>query len=323
MTNIVLGASEISQFEAQANLDKLRNTLAESISLQEQQAEKKQESNGQIAASSGSNNASLVSKTEQEKMKDEAFLKTVEQLLPMNPQQVRKLKEVYEESQAAMASPALVPAKPTSSSLMVDLSPNATPPVIRLGSGYISSLVFLDATGQPWPIESYSLGDPVSFNIRWDQKGNTLLIQSLTFYKSSNLAVILKGLNTPVMITLLSGQDAIDYRVDLRLPASGPNASIIHHGIENLPTNKVLLEILNGLPPKEAQKVSVKGGNAQVWKINQDFYLRTKLMLISPAWKAMIKSADGMSAYQVQPTTVILASEDGEDKTITLVLEEE
>ncbi len=316
-----LAVTEVEQFEAQANLDKLRKTLAESIALKNA-SDNEKGSSSRVGANI-KNDGDLSAKNEHKKMQGEAFVKTIEQLLPMNPQQVRKLKEVYEESQAAMASPALIPAKPTSSSLLVDLSPNATPPIIRLGSGYISSLVFLDATGQPWPIDSYSLGDPVSFNIRWNQKGNTLLIQSLTFYKSSNLAVILKGLNTPVMITLVSGQDAIDYRVDLRMPSNGPNASAIYGGVETLPTNKVLLEILNGVPPERAKKILVKGGAAQAWKVDKDFYLRTNLMLISPAWKAMIKSADGMFAYQMQPTTVVLASHDGEDKTITLVLDEE
>src|SRR3990172_616860 len=106
-----------------------------------------------------------------------------------------------------------VPPKPTSTSLLVDLSPKAVPPVIRLGAGYITSIVFVDTTGQPWPIAAYSIGDPSAFNIQWDRKGNTLLIQASAFYKRSNLAVILRDLNTPVMITLISGQEAVDYRV--------------------------------------------------------------------------------------------------------------
>ena len=54
-----------------------------------------------------------------------------------------------------------------------------------------------------------------------EQGGNTLLIQSSTMFKEGNLAVILQGLNTPIMITLLPGQQAVDYRVDIQVPRVG------------------------------------------------------------------------------------------------------
>ena len=38
--------------------------------------------------------------------------------------------------------------------------PGATPPAIRLAQGYVSSLVFVDSTGAPWPIASFDIGDP-------------------------------------------------------------------------------------------------------------------------------------------------------------------
>ncbi|WP_251365941.1 DotH/IcmK family type IV secretion protein [Coxiella-like endosymbiont of Rhipicephalus sanguineus] len=70
----------------------------------------------------------------------------------------------------------IYPPKPTSASVIVNLSPEATLPVIRLSSGFVTSLVFLDSTGAPWPIQAYDLGDPNSFNIQWNKKDNTLLV---------------------------------------------------------------------------------------------------------------------------------------------------
>ena len=251
---------------------------------------------------------------------DQAFDNMVNQILPMTPEQIGKFREIYNENQLAAATTAGVPPKPTSTLLQVNLSPNGTPPVIRLGAGYITSLVFIDATGQPWPIDSYSIGDPSAFNIQWDRKGNTLLIQSLTHYKRSNMAVILQGLNTPVMITLISGQEAIDYRVDLRIPGYGPSASFSHSGIPEA-ANPVLLEVLNGVPPEGARELKVKGGICQAWVFKDNLYLRTKLHILSPGWKSVMSSIDGTRAYQTQPVPVILASQNGKDHKITLNVE--
>ena len=156
----------------------------------------------------------------------EAFAKTARQMMPLTPEQIKTLRYLFDQSQkAAAADPGDKPPKPTSSSVMVNLSPGSAPPVIRLRAGYITSLVFLDATGEPWPIQAYDLGNPKSFNIRWDQKSNTLMVQAMESYQAGNLAVMLKDHNTPVMITLMPGQQEVDYRVDLRLPGLGPNAS--------------------------------------------------------------------------------------------------
>ena len=251
---------------------------------------------------------------------DEAFSSVVNQLLPMSPPQIAKLREVFTESQLAAATLPGIPSKPTSTSLLVDLSPKATPPVIRLGPGIITSLVFVDGTGQPWPIASYSVGDPTSTNIQWDRKSNILLMQSSTFYKRSNLAVILRDLSTPVMITLISGQAAVDYRVDLRIPGFGPNAVFVQNGIPES-ANPILLEVLNGIPPNGSKEVMVSGGDCQAWLLKKKLYLRTSLNIISPGWQSIMSSIDGTHAYQLQPSPVILALKNGRDKILTLTLD--
>lgn len=251
---------------------------------------------------------------------DDAFSGVVGQMLPMTPEQIARLKQLFSETQAAAVTPAGVPPRPATTSVLVNLSPQATPPVIRLGAGYITSLVFMDSTGQAWPIEAYSIGDPTAFNIQWDKKGNTLLVQAMNFYKRSNLAVILRGLNTPVMLTLLSGQEAVDYRVDLRIPGMGPNAIYVQNGLPES-ANPMLLDVLNGIPPNGSKKLKVLGGDCQAWLLGDRLFLRTSLDVISPAWKAVMNSMDGTHAYELQPAPVVLALQHGKDKTLTLTLE--
>lgn len=271
-------------------------------------------------SAAAANNAGGAVNVTQGEMYDQAFGSMVNQLLPMSPDQIAKLREIFTETQRAAATPAGVPPKPTTTSLIVNLSPQAAPPVIRLGAGYISSLVFMDSTGQPWPIAAYSIGDPNAFNIQWDKKGNTLLVQSSSFFKRSNLAVILKDLNTPVMLTLLAGQAAVDYRVDLRIPGIGPNAMFVQSGLPDV-ANPELLDVLNGVPPPGSKHLKVVGGDAQAWLKNNHLYLRTSLDVISPAWQAIMTSIDGTHAYLMQSAPVILALQRGKDKTLTLTIE--
>lgn len=256
-----------------------------------------------------------------ENISNQAFLGVLNKQLPMTPEQIANLRKAFDDTQRAAATPPAIPPRPTTSSILVNLSPSAVPPIIRLGAGYISSLVFIDSTGQPWPIEAYSVGDPAAFNIQWDKKGNTLLVQATSFYKRSNLAVILKNLNTPVMLTLLPGQTAVDYRVDLRIPGAGPNAVFSQGTLPNT-SDPELLNVLNGVPPKKARTLKVIGdGDTRAWLMNNTLYIRTSLIIISPAWQSIMSSIDGTHAYQLQPSSVILALQHGKDKILKLILE--
>ncbi|MCP0913192.1 MULTISPECIES: DotH/IcmK family type IV secretion protein [Legionella] len=238
-----------------------------------------------------------------------AFDEVTEQLFPLNPEQIVRLKQMQQTQEFAQASPAGTPPKPTATSQIVNLSPGSTPPVIRLSQGFVSSLVFLDSTGAPWPISAYDLGDPSSFNIQWDKTSNTLMIQALKVYTYGNLAVRLRGLNTPVMLTLIPGQKAVDYRVDLRIQGYGPNAKNMPLEVGIPPAaNDLLLNVLDGVPPPGSTRLTISGGDARAWLLNEKMYVRTNLTILSPGWIGSMTSADGMHAYEMQKSPVLLVS---------------
>ncbi|AHE67902.1 DotH/IcmK family type IV secretion protein [Legionella oakridgensis] len=263
------------------------------------------------APKQGADNASLdpMVSSDKEAFDEMAFENVTDQLFPLSPEQTIQLKQMYQTSEYAKQSPIGTPPKPTATSQIVNLSPGSTPPVIRLSQGFVSSLVFLDSTGAPWPISAYDLGDPSAFNIQWDKTSNTLMIQASKLYTYGNLAVRLRDLNTPVMLTLIPGQQAVDYRVDLRIQGYGPNA-------KNLPTeigippsaNDVLLNVLDGVPPPGSTRLTVSGGDARAWLLNEKMYVRTNLTILSPGWIGSMTSADGMHAYEMQKSPVLLVS---------------
>ena len=97
-----------------------------------------------------------------------AFNALLQQNMPLTPQQVIKLRQMIDTSQRAASTPPTVPPKPVSTTVMMNLAPGTTPPAIRLAKGYVTSLVFVDSTGAPWPIAAYDIGDPKATNIQWD-----------------------------------------------------------------------------------------------------------------------------------------------------------
>ena len=252
---------------------------------------------------------------------DEAAFKAVtEQAFPLSAEEIIRLKQLYHTKEYAAASDVGTPPKPTASSQIVNLSPGSTPPVVRLSQGFVSSLVFLDSAGSPWPIAAYDLGDPSAFNVQWDKTSNTLMIQATRLYNYGNLAVRLQGLNTPVMLTLIPGQKAVDYRLDLRVQGYGPNAQTMLRE-EGVPpaASDLLLHVLEGVPPSGSSRLQVSGGDARAWLLKDRLFVRTNLTVLSPGWIGSMTSADGMHAYEMQKTPVLLVSWHG--KVMQLKLE--
>lgn len=269
--------------------------------------------NSQVNNAMGGNSANMAA----DSIRNEAFANVPDTLMPMNPDEIKNIRRIFNRTQKAGSFVEDVPAKPVSSTIMVDISPGATPPVVRLSSGFVSSLVFLDSTGAPWPIKAYDLGDPKSFNIQWSQAGgddsidNTLMIQAITMYKVANLAVVLKGLNTPIMLTLVPGQEVVDYRVDIRAPGMGPKARPVYNSMP-AGANSTLIDILNGVPPQKSKSLKVSGGNASAWLVDKTMYVRTDMTVVSPSWVSTMTGAEGgVSAYELPQSSVVLALKDG------------
>jgi intracellular multiplication protein IcmK len=244
---------------------------------------------------------------------EEAFNTMMQQNMPLAPRQVVRLHQQIDVSQRAAATPPTIPPKPVSTTLMINLAPGTTPPAIRLAQGYVTSLVFVDSTGAPWPIASFDIGSPKSVGIQWDGKSNVLIIQSLNPYSYGDMVIRLIGLATPLTLELVSGQRVVDYRVDIHIPHIGPNTKELPIGT-TLPdsANQVLLGVLDGVAPPNSRNLSVRGADAQAWLTGEKIYLRTRLTLLSPGWIGTMSSPDGMHAYELSKTSSVLVSRYGE-----------
>lgn len=244
----------------------------------------------------------------------DAFQAMMAENIPMTPRQIVKMRQLIDASQRASAITPNVPPKSVSSTIMVNLAPGATPPAIRLAQGYVSSLVFVDSTGTPWPIAAFDIGNPKTVNMQWDGKSNILLIQAVSPYTSGDMVVRLVGLPTPITLELVSGQRVVDYRVDIHVSGIGPNTKEMPVGTD-LPNNasQLLLGVLDGLAPPGSRHLQITGSrDTQAWMLGEKMYLRTRLTVLSPGWVGKMVSPDGMIAYELPRTSSVLVSRYGE-----------
>lgn len=243
-----------------------------------------------------------------------AFNSLLQQNMPLKPRQVVELRQQIDMAQRAAAVPPVVPPKPMSSTLMINLAPGTTPPVIRLAQGYVSSLVFVDSTGSPWPIAAYDIGNPKNVSIQWDGKSNILLMQAIAPYGNGDIVFRLVGLPTPITLELISGQRVVDYRVDIHVPGIGPNAKDIPIGT-TLPesASSLLLGVLDGVAPAGSKTLNVSGSaDSQAWLLGERMYFRSRFTVLSPGWVSTMVSIDGMHAYEIPKTSSVLVSRYGE-----------
>jgi intracellular multiplication protein IcmK len=254
------------------------------------------------------------------------FQDALRSVFPLSPEQIMRLRSRFEETRQAQAMPpdGVSPA-PVATSIMVALSPGVTPPIVRTYQGFVSTLVFLDAKGVPWPISAYNLGNPNAFSINWDRK-NILMIQAKTAYTYGNLVVQLAELETPVVLTLVPNQRLVDYRLDVRVQGVSPQASDM-----SMPYDKndghtdvvpqALITLLDGVPPEGVTRITTDMSHLEIWQLGKTLYLRSRLPLVSPSWTHHAVSGDGTHVYQLPITPMLLMAMDGQLKTVRVTLQ--
>lgn len=261
-----------------------------------------------------------------------AFDELKESVSPMSKNQIKEIKRLWSESVRATTIQVDSTPKPMNSSMRVSLENGAQPAIIRLSAGVVSVVSFFDASGQPWPIRGYNIGNPSIVNIVWNEAtpeeeasgngySNTLMMQAQSLYKTTNMVVLLRGLTTPVLVELVPGQKEVDYRLDIQVPRAGPLAQTNYKQMSIPKHNQdVLMDILNNIAPNKSTKLHIHGGEAQAWLLKKKLYVRTNLEVISPAWTNRVNGANNeMHVYELPYTSAVVALKNG--KVVKLQIE--
>lgn len=252
---------------------------------------------------------------QQRKLEQQTFDAAVKQLLPMKPEQIRTLYGKFEESRKAAETPIKIPETKTHIQT-ISLDPNQAPPVIRMAPGYVTTISILDSSGAPWPVQDLSFaGD---FDVTPPEMGGHVVrITPSSAHGVGNMSMRLVDLITPIIFTLTTSLDVVDYRFEARIAKNGPLAKtpLIEFGGLNTVagTDGNLVAVLDGTIPQGAEKLRVQGadGRTSAWRLSGRVYLRTPLSLLSPAWDSSVASSDGTTVYTMNDTPVVLLSDEG------------
>lgn len=231
----------------------------------------------------------------------------------LTPKQIEQFHQIQLESAMATNKGPLVQGR--SIVLPVSLAPGELPPTIRLAFGYMTAITFVDSSGAPWPITSDALGNPAQFApvVPKGGKSNILLMRPNVPGASTNIAVMLKGLDTPVVFPVTSTLQHADYRVTVRIDRMGPDAvpPTFLPGPDEQTASKSLMAALDGVAPSAAHTLIVSGVNhVQAWRSGNTMYVRSRATLVSPSWSGQA-SGDGYTAYQMPYAPALLFSSDG------------
>lgn len=186
---------------------------------------------------------------------------------------------------------------------------------INIVPGYLSTIVFFDSTGAPWPVEYAQPGNS-NFQINIAGKhGNILNLDTSSLYQDANASIGLVDQNHNYIIKLVSNDKKNTSKLNLRVPDRGPEASKevanSRSVVENAPDE--MYEIINGRSYnlEGIKNVKISGVEADGYEYNGFLYIVSRHNLISPARENSVSLPSGTKAYKIYPTSTLQFSVNG------------
>ncbi|AOX18425.1 DotH/IcmK family type IV secretion protein [Kozakia baliensis] len=283
---------------------------------------------------------------------EQAQVQAEREAIPFTPETIMRLgtrfKDVsraQEAVQTEMATPNVRPA------IRVSFQPGQQTSIIFTTKGYPTALSFVDSTGQPWPIAWNQNGNSANasggtncnsgqgdgkvgapavqtsgFYVCVPYQGsNTISIQPVSLQPRGGLLVTLKDAPKPISFLLIAGRGSYDDNLTVRVAGSGPNAKVQIDTRPGAPATgePFMNAMLSGIAPAAATPLSVDGvspDDVRAWKIGNEMYLRTRLVLMTPAWDSSEHGEGGTTIYAFHETPYVLLSDAG--RTISASIKE-
>ncbi len=252
-----------------------------------------------------------------------AFYEALGNIFPMTPEMVNQFLETYLANESAVLN------RPEPDPLidfqMVSLDPGEKPSIVMVAPGIASAIGFFDATGAPWPVTQFVVGDSANFEIlQLGENSNSLTISPLARGGETNLVISLHEEPTPLVLKVVVSSETVHYQVNFQITRLRPSSETANVGREDefpMPGNKDLLKALAGtFVPEEAITVVLEGLKAEAWVKGDNLFIRSRFVLLSPPWEGSLAGPDGIFSYQLPLSSVLLFSVGERVKKVTLLL---
>lgn len=246
---------------------------------------------------------------------DKSFQDALRVIAPMSPEQIEEYNRQLDLNDRARGKEPN-PVDSGTRSIRLSMKPGEVPPVIRVQPGWVTTVTFSDVTGAPWPVLAVVTGNSDAYKVMSAGPAgdtNMITISTMQPYIKSNIVVTLIGANVPVVMTLDPTNSSIDARVDAQVDQRGPKATYdMMSGSGLSPTNDSnMLAFLDGVPPEGAKKMQATDREVQVWRFEDQLYVRTSRTMLSPAYISKQSNVSGTNVYVLNEAPVLLLSENG------------
>jgi intracellular multiplication protein IcmK len=245
----------------------------------------------------------------------------LERIAPLTPEEVLELRKELKRRTEAMSQSLEPLGKPTRRVLTVDLSPGATPPVVRTAVNQGGVVSFVDATGRPWPVLTVDNYNQAGFDVAaFGPNGVSIGVKSASA-RATNMAVLLEGMSSPITFTVTTGQSEIDYSVEMQLPRYIPGQPAPVGAVEQMRSLGAadLMNFLLNTPPKDARALTSDTPTVVAWQVSPErMIVRTDALVASPAWQRRQSSTTGVSVYDLPLSPRIVVAAQGQILNVRL-----
>lgn len=223
------------------------------------------------------------------------------------------------------------PAEPINEIIPVTFKPGSHVKSVFVTPGFDTHLTFIDATGAPWPVTYVSGGSDEDFPIKEVSQGtgdskrsNVVKVNSVYRVGSTNLTVMLDGLNEIVNVNIIADELAYHPVATMQVHQNGPNARFdALPGIPPISNDRELKLILQGGVglPKSFERLEASNPEIDAWLDTKsgDLFLLTNHVLRSPRPVGIHPGTGGYIAYRTSFLPAItLNTSNGYELTVTL-----
>ncbi|MDW5418629.1 DotH/IcmK family type IV secretion protein [Iodobacter sp. CM08] len=247
----------------------------------------------------------------------------------LNPGQITEIKGSIQEAQRVQSYPYTTSYVPRPVNRRLDISVDLLdePIMINTALGMLTTFVFLDVEGSPWPISDVAFDEDVfkspDKEANSTKSSNIFRLQPKQAYAYANITFTLQGReNSPITFVVNTGHgQTVDQRVDSRVEGKNPASKIRPTALAgNSSHDQYLDAFLYGPAPKGARPLFIGNDSKKTaWAFNDAIYLRTTNDLITPAHLAIGGASTGMRVYKIPNVRRIYWSVGGKPQFDTLL----
>jgi len=250
-----------------------------------------------------------------EQIRKEVIDESTNDLMPLNANQIHRLKMKLDAGREAAQEPVRGTVKLMHKTIPIQIGDTQSPKTIFLSSGKVSSFTFLDIKGNPWPITDVVVGQSKVLSVS-RPRSHIAFVSTLKFYGDFNMAFMMKGVDVPVYFHIKFNMEKADESIKVAIQNVGPNSkkeTVVTENNVKLVRDS-MYGFLDELPSiiEKSETLDVKGFYNSAWYNGGKMYIRVPSgEMISPAYDSYISSATGVKVYKLDYTPILMFSDKG------------